>query len=148
MEEVKKEASEISAPIQSAPQSTTETPAVVTAKAEITPPEAELIDIEYLSKLQLRVAKIISAEALPKSNKLLKLQISLGTEGERQILAGIAKHYTPESLVGRKIVVVANLKPAKLMGETSNGMLLAADAGEKVILLNPEQETPEGAKVR
>ena len=122
-------------------------PATTDKNTEV-PAQPELIDIDYLSKLQLRVAKILSAEALPKSNKLLKLQISLGAEGERQILAGIAKHYTPESLVGRKIVVVANLKPAKLMGEVSNGMLLAADAGEQVILLNPEQETPEGSKIR
>lgn len=122
---------------------------VLVPQSPVPVPAENLIDIDYLSKLELRVAKILSAEALPKSNKLLKLQISLGAElGERQILAGVAKHYTPESLVGRKIIVVANLKPAKLMGEISNGMLLAADAGEKVVLLNPEQDTPEGSRVR
>lgn len=90
-------------------------------------PAEELISIEDFKKVKLRTAKIIEAEAVPKSEKLVKLKVDLGSE-QRQILAGIAKHYTPESLIGKTIVIVANLKPAKLMGMESQGMLLAANA--------------------
>lgn len=86
------------------------------------------IDIyRRIQKVKLRTAKIIEAEAVPKSEKLVKLKVDLGNE-QRQILAGIAKHYSPESLIGKTIVIVANLKPAKLMGMESQGMLLAANA--------------------
>lgn len=90
-------------------------------------PAEELISIEEFKKVKLRTAKIIEAEAVPKSEKLLKLKVDLGNE-QRQILAGIAKHYSPEALIGKTIVIVANLKPAKLMGMESQGMLLAANA--------------------
>lgn len=90
-------------------------------------PAEELISIEEFKKVKLRTAKIIEAEAVPKSEKLVKLKVDLGNE-QRQILAGIAKHYSPESLIGKTIVIVANLKPAKLMGMESQGMLLAANA--------------------
>jgi methionyl-tRNA synthetase len=85
--------------------------------------------------VELRTAKVIAAENVPKSRKLLKLHVDLGTE-QRTILAGIAEAYQPESLVGRTIVIVANLKPAKLMGIESNGMVLAAspDGGQPVLL--------------
>ena len=111
----------------------------------------EQIDIEYFSKIKLRLAKIESAQALPKSKKLLKLQVDLGPElGKRQILAGIAQHYAPENLVGKQIVVVANLKPAQLMGEVSQGMLLAASTPDNLLLgvLSPDKEIPPGAIVR
>ena len=117
------------------------------------PPVAEpegLIDIDYFAKVQLRVAKIEAAEPVPKSKKLVKLQIDLGPLGKRQILAGIIQFYPPETLVGRKIVVVANLKPAVLMGQQSQGMLLAAmsDDGSALALLQPSSDLPEGSLVR
>src|SRR5690606_31328662 len=114
---------------------------------EPVPPLPAEITIDDFFNAALRVAKIESAEKLPKSKKLLKLQISLGAYGKRQILAGIAQHYEPEALVGRKIVVVANLKAARLMGEESQGMLLAASSGDNVILVDPGQDTEEGASV-
>ncbi len=121
----------------------------VTSEAPIAP-ETPLIDIEYFSKIDLRVAQIESVEALPKSKKLLKIQVDLGELGKRQILSGIALHYSPETLVGRKIIVIANLKPAKLMGEESQGMLLAASTeGDAILaLLQPNCEIPAGSRVR
>ena len=104
------------------------------------------ISIDDFMKVELRTAKVIAAEAVPKSKKLIKLLIELGTE-QRTVLAGIAEAYDPESLVGRTIVVVANLKPAKLMGIESNGMVLAASAdGGKPILLTVDAEP--GCRVR
>ena len=116
-------------------------------EAAAQPPE-ELIDIEYFSKIKLRVARIESVEAVPKSNKLLKLQVDLGSEGKRQILAGIAKQFAPENLVGKEIVIVANLKPAKLMGLESHGMLLAAGDAEPLALIQPGSHVPLGSRVR
>ena len=90
--------------------------------------------------VELRTAKVIGAEAVPKSKKLIKLQVDLGTE-QRTILAGIAEAYQPESLVGKTIVIVANLKPAKLMGIESNGMVLAASPeGGQPVLVTVEAE--------
>ncbi|MFM6955055.1 MAG: methionine--tRNA ligase [Ignavibacteria bacterium] len=110
-------------------------------------PAEELISIEDFKKVKLRTAKIIHAEAVPKSEKLVKLQVDLGNE-QRQILAGIAKHYAPESLIGKTIVVVANLKPAKLMGMESQGMLLAANAEDGSLgLVIPEIDVI-GSEVR
>ena len=83
------------------------------------------ITIDQFMNVELRVAKVLTAERVPKSKKLMKLRIDAGTE-ERTIVAGIAEAYEPEALVGRLIVIVANLKPAKLMGIESNGMVLAA----------------------
>lgn len=114
-------------------------------------PQLEQIDIEHFAKVNLRVARIEEVQPIEKSKKLLRLQIDLGAElGKRQILAGIAQHYTPESLVGRKIVVVANLKPAVLAGNESQGMLLAAGSadGSKLMLLDPGQDMELGAQVR
>ncbi len=97
-------------------------------------------------RVELRVARILAAEPVPKSKKLLKLQVDLGTE-QRTIVAGIAEAYQPDALVGRTVVVVANLKPAMLMGVESNGMVLAAssDTG-KPTLLSVEGEP--GMRVR
>jgi methionyl-tRNA synthetase len=108
---------------------------------------ADKIDIADFAKVELRVAQVIEAEKIPGSKKLLKLQVDLGDE-KRQIVAGIADSYAPEALVGRKVVVVANLKPAKLMGVESNGMVLAATHDGKAVLLSVETETAPGSKVR
>jgi methionyl-tRNA synthetase len=99
-------------------------------------------------KIELRVAKVLAAERVPKSKKLVKMQIDIGSE-ERTIVAGIAEAYPPESLVGRTIVIVANLKPAKLMGIESNGMVLAASPdGGLPVLLGLDQPLPPGTRVR
>jgi len=109
-------------------------------------PPAE-IGIEDFMKVKLQVARILEAEALEGSEKLVKLQVMIGSE-KRQILAGIRKSYAPGDLVGRQVIVVANLKPAKLMGHESQGMILAADGPDgQAILLTPEQEAPEGTSV-
>ena len=122
-----------------------------TAKNEPEEPCAadSTITFDDFLKVDLRVAQILAAERIEKSNKLVKLQVTVGPElGERQIVAGIAKHYEPEALVGRKIVIVANLKPAKLMGETSQGMLLAASDSEGLLeLLSPGEAITAGSKV-
>jgi methionyl-tRNA synthetase len=97
-------------------------------------------------KVQLRTAKILAAERVPNSKKLIKLRVNLGTE-ERTIVAGIAEAYEPDGLVGRSVVVVANLKPAKLMGIESDGMVLAASAeGGRPVLLSVDAEP--GTRVR
>ena len=88
-----------------------------------------------------------SCEKVEKSDKLLKLVLDDG-EGDRQVVSGIAKWYRPEDLVGRKVIVVANLKPAKLRGVESNGMILAADAGDEVKVLFADDSIPQGSKVR
>lgn len=112
--------------------------------------DQEKIDIEAFAKIELRVAIIEAAEQLPKSKKLLKLQLDVGPLGKRQILSGIAQHYKPEDLIGRKIVIVANLKPATMMGEESQGMLLAASDPEDTVIsiLRPELDIPAGSRVR
>ena len=115
--------------------------------ASHTPPQTPVleklddrIDIDHFAKVQLRVATIESAELVPKSSKLYKLQLDVGSLGKRQIVSGIAKHYTPEQLVGKQIVIIANLKPAKLMGVESHGMLLAAstEGDAALALLTPD----------
>jgi methionyl-tRNA synthetase len=110
-------------------------------------PPAARITIDEFKRLDLRVAEVVAAEAVPKSKKLLKLTVRLGEE-TRTLVAGIAEHYRPEALVGRKVVVVANLEPATLMGVTSNGMVLAGSAGEALALLALDRDLPSGAKVR
>jgi len=119
-----------------------------TKKNEAEERKSGKITYDYFTKLELRVAKIISAERVKGSNKLIKLKIDLGEQGQRQIVAGIGKNYSPEHLVEKKIVVIANLEPAKLMGEISEGMLLAAVDGDNVVVLVPEKEVKEGAKVQ
>ncbi|QQE12657.1 methionine--tRNA ligase subunit beta [Planctomycetota bacterium] len=108
------------------------------------------ITFDDFMKIDLRVATIIEAEFHPNADRLLKLQIDLGEE-KRQICAGIKGHYEPEDLVGKQIVVVANLAPRKIRGEESNGMLLAASAGEdddrSVILLAPGKSIAPGSSV-
>jgi tRNA-binding protein len=105
------------------------------------------IAIDDFAKLELKVATITAAEPHPNADKLLVLQIDLGTE-QRQICAGIRSHYTPEELVGKQIVVVANLATAKLRGMESQGMLLAASSGDQVIVLTPDKPALAGSKVK
>ena len=107
----------------------------------------ELISIEDFMKVQLKVAKVLAAERVSKSSKLLKLQVDLGSE-QRQIVAGIGKKYEPDDLVGKTIVVVANLKPAKLMGVESQGMVLAAGDKEVLGLLTLNEDVSPGSKVK
>src|SRR5262249_48345629 len=108
--------------------------------------ERPRIKIDEFGRVELRVAEVVAAEALPKSKKLLKLTVSLGQE-QRTVVAGIAEHYAPADLVGKKVVIVANLEAAKLMGVESNGMVLAASAGGKLAVLTLERDLPPGAKV-
>ena len=106
-----------------------------------------MIAIDDVMKLDLRIADIIAAEAHPNADKLVVLRIAIGEE-KRQIVAGIRKFYTPEELVGKKIVVIANLQPVTLRGVESQGMLLAANTDEKIVLLVPENDIPSGAKIK
>jgi methionyl-tRNA synthetase len=109
-----------------------------------------LIEITDFAKIDLRVGEVRSAERIPKADKLLLLNVDIGEEKPRQILAGIAQYYAPEQLVGRKIVVVANLKPRKLRGHESQGMLLAASVGEegKPVIATFAEEVPNGARLK
>lgn len=107
-----------------------------------------MISIDDFKNIELKIGKILSAERVEGSLKLVKLQVSLGNE-ERQIVAGIGKAYEPESLLGKEIVVVANLEPRMVMGLESQGMLLAAsDADGVPILLIPEREIAPGSLVQ
>jgi methionyl-tRNA synthetase len=131
-------------------------PAPATAPTS-SPPAAEVpqaqetdsrISIDDFMKVELRVARVLDAEAVPKSKKLVKLKVDVGTE-HRTIVAGIAEAYPPDQLVGRTIVIVANLKPAKLMGIESNGMVLAASPeGGLPNLVAVDPSLPPGSRVR
>ncbi len=115
---------------------------------EKTVAQEDLISIDDFGKVQLRVARVESAQKVEGADRLLQLQIDLGGE-KRQIIAGIAQHYSPEEMVGKQIIVVANLKPAKIRGLESQGMLLAAtDDSGKLCVLVPEKDMQPGAKVR
>jgi methionyl-tRNA synthetase len=106
----------------------------------------EILEIEEFKRLDLRVAHVRSASMVPGAKKLMKLMVDLGGE-ERQVVAGIAEHYEPEDLTGKNIVVITNLKPAKIRGVESQAMLLAATDGDKVIVLVPDKETSPGARI-
>ncbi len=127
----------------------TQAPAATTATpAASGPAESARIAIDDFMKIELRVAKVLSAERVPKSNKLIKLQVDVGSE-QRQLVAGIAEAYEPEALVGRTVVIVFNLKPAKLMGIESNGMVLAASPeGGAPTLVGFDVPPPPGTRVR
>ncbi|MBI2053600.1 MAG: methionine--tRNA ligase subunit beta [Candidatus Sungbacteria bacterium] len=108
-----------------------------------------MINYEQFQQIELRAATILAAKRVEGSEKLLRLRVSLGEgEPDRQILAGIGKRYTPEELVGKQIVIVANLEPRMLMGLESQGMLLAADSPDGPVLLAPDREVPSGAKIK
>ena len=106
-----------------------------------------VIDMSEFAKLDLRMGKILNAERLPGSRKLIKLSVDVGDE-VRQLVAGIAEEYTPESLIGKLVPVLVNLKPAKLMGVESRGMILAVEVNRRPILLHPDKEVPAGSRVR
>ncbi len=106
-----------------------------------------MITIADFKKLDLRVGKIISVERVENSEKLLKLEIDLSDE-KRQLVAGIGREYTPEDLVDKQVVIIANLEPRTLMGLESNGMILCADVDGAPVLLQPEKSVPPGTKIR
>ena len=124
--------------------------AAATPPAAVEAAEEPRLSFDEFMKLTLRVAKVVAAEAIPKSNKLLKVTVDLGTE-QRTVVAGIARAYSPETLVGRTVVVVANLNKAKLMGVESNGMILAAtdpDQNPVLLTLDDPEKAPPGSRVR
>ena len=106
-----------------------------------------MITIDQFRALDLRVGTVRAAEPHPNADRLLLLRVDLGTE-ERQLVAGIRAHYDPAALVGRQVVVVANLEPAQLRGVESQGMVLAASDGDRVVLLRPDDPVTPGAVVR
>ena len=106
-----------------------------------------MITIDQFRALELRVGTVRAAEPHPNADRLLVLRVDLGGE-ERQLVAGIRAHYEPAALVGRQVVVVANLEAARLRGVESQGMVLAASEGERVVLLAPDAPVPPGAVVR
>ncbi len=134
---VTNETSAVAAPIATTPP----------APATPAPEGIALIDITDFAKIELRVATIVTAEKIAGADRLLKLQVDLGTE-QRQIVAGIALHYTPEELIGKQVCAVTNLKPVKLRGTESHGMLLAASGADTVSLLMPMRPVPAGSKVK
>jgi len=105
------------------------------------------ISYDHFNKLDICIAEVTAAEKVENADKLLKLQVSLGDQ-QRQIVAGIAQHYQPDALVGSKIVILANLEPAKIRGVVSNGMLLAADVDGRPVLLQLDSDIPAGSKVK
>jgi len=105
------------------------------------------ISIEDFSKVQMRVGQVLEAEKIEGSRKLIKLKVDIGTE-VRQVVAGIAEAYEPANLINRKVVIVANLKPAKLMGVESNGMVVAASVDGKPVLATFAEEVCNGALLR
>jgi len=93
------------------------------------------------------VAEVLEAEPVQKADRLLKLQLDLGSE-KRQVVSGIAKHYQPEDLIGMKVICVTNLKPVKLRGELSEGMILAASEGERLVLATVSGDIPNGTRIK
>ena len=109
----------------------------------------ESISYELFTQLDIRVAKVTKAEVLEESDKLIRLEVDLGEElGQKQILAGLKNSHTSEDLIGRHIIVLANLEPRKMMGMESQGMLLAADSESGPILLVPEGDAEAGASIK
>jgi methionyl-tRNA synthetase len=130
------------------PTSVPQTPVAAATPDPSATPQVEHITIDDVLKVDLRVAQILVAERVPKADKLLRLEVDLGYE-KRQILAGIAQYYEPEKLIGRKIVIVANLAPRKMRGLESNGMLLAASLeGGAPVLAGFLEEVPLGARLK
>jgi methionyl-tRNA synthetase len=109
--------------------------------------DATRITIDEFSQVDLRIAEVLAAERVEKSKRLMKLTVKIGEE-TRTMVAGIAEHYDPASLVGKKVVVVANLEPATLMGVESQGMVLAASEGGVLSLVTLDKDLPPGSKVK
>jgi methionine--tRNA ligase beta chain len=107
-----------------------------------------IVQFDTFAALDIRVGKVLSCEPIEKSEKLYRLKVDFGEEGERTILSGIQKFYTPEELIGTQFVFAINLEPRKMMGEESQGMILAAEGKDKPSLLIPKSETPNGAAIR
>jgi methionyl-tRNA synthetase len=149
VEEIRQMAADTNeAPGAPMPPTSSPAPAAPAQPAQSVPGADGRISIDDFMKVELRVARVLAAERVPKSNKLLKLQVDVGSE-HRTIVAGIAEAYEPETLVGRTVVVVFNLKPAKLMGVESNGMVLAASPdGGKPVLIGFEGAPDPGTRVR
>lgn len=126
------------------PKHNEKTPEVKQPQADA---DSDTITYDYFSKMKLKVAEVIEAQKFEGTDKLLKLQVSLGEE-KRQVIAGIAKYYKPEDLIGRKIVIIANLAPAKIRGEYSQGMILAAEDESGVFFLTPEKDVKAGSGIK
>jgi methionyl-tRNA synthetase len=121
-----------------------DTPPVPPASAA---PSSDRIDISDFSRVELRVAQVKAAEKIAGSKRLLRLEVDLGSE-VRQVVAGIAESYEPEALVGKRVALVANLKPAKLMGVESNGMVLAASPDGRAVLCTFDADVPVGTRIK
>jgi methionyl-tRNA synthetase len=131
------------------PQDASPLPAPAATPAPIATPASNTITIDDFAKIELRVAQVIVAEKVKGADKLLRLEVDLGTE-KRQIVAGIAKAYDPEKLIGRKVVIVANLAPRKLRGLESQGMIVAASLGDEgvPVLAGFLEDVPIGARLK
>jgi methionyl-tRNA synthetase len=105
------------------------------------------INIDEFARVEMRVGEVLEAEMVPGSKKLVRMLVDIGTE-RRQVVAGIGKKYAPDQLLRRKVILVSNLQPARLMGIESNGMVLAAVAGDEPILAGFNEEVPNGARLR
>ena len=117
------------------------------SKKTVSKEEDNLIEIGQFFETSLKIGTVVEAEEVPKSKKLLKLQVDVGDETPRQVVAGIKEFYSAESLVGTQVCVVANLKPAKLMGMISEGMLLAAKDEDGLCLVRPEKPKKAGTPI-
>jgi methionyl-tRNA synthetase len=139
-------------PEQPPQQGATEAQPAPVSQAAGAAPEgvATYITIEDFVKVELKVGQVLTAERVPKSDKLLRFTVDVGEAQPRQILAGIAEHYEPEKLVGRKLVIVSNLKPRKLRGFESQGMVLAASVGAegRPVLATFAEDVPNGARLK
>ena len=145
--DIKKELEELESLNPAAKESTAVTAGKAAAEKEPVEKGPEIITIDDFAKLDLRVVKVLEAEKVDGSEKLLKLKVEMGEE-TRQVVSGIAKHYTPESLVGKSVILVANLKPVKLKGIESQGMILAAANDTELVLATLDGLVESGMKVR
>ncbi|MEM2133658.1 MAG: methionine--tRNA ligase subunit beta [Candidatus Jordarchaeaceae archaeon] len=107
-----------------------------------------VITFKEFQKMDLRIGKVLTAEKVPNTKKLIKMNVDIGQGETRQIIAGMAEHLKPENLTGKSVVVLVNLEPKEFMGLQSRGMILAADLNGRPILITPEEETPPGTKIR
>jgi methionine--tRNA ligase beta chain len=107
-----------------------------------------VITFKEFQKMDLRIGKVLTAEKVPNTKKLIKMNVDIGQGETRQIIAGMAEYLKPENLTGKSVVVLVNLEPKEFMGLQSRGMILAADLNGRPILITPEEETPPGTKIR
>lgn len=107
-----------------------------------------MITIDDFAKLKLKVGTVLEAESLEESEKLIKLKVDTGEDSPRQILAGLKQFVNAPDLIGKQIIVIANLEPRMMMGHESNGMLLAADTEDGPVFLTPSKQVPPGSKIR